>query len=76
VSRGGWRPWKNAGGRDRQPDVAPEAEVQWSESRFPGEPVRIWPSSADGRWRDKVILSESFADLNAEPGEPEIELAD
>jgi hypothetical protein len=43
----------------------------------PRKPKRIWPSSADGNWRDKVILSEAFTDArtaNAADVEPEAEL--
>ena len=61
MSRGGRRPWKNTGGRDQQHDAVPDADVQWSTFLVPGEPKQIWPSSADGNWRDKVILSESLA---------------
>lgn len=72
MSRGGWRPWKNTGGRDRQQETVPDAEVLWAIYRDGAGGVQLWPL---GDWRDKVIESESFAhpQPEAEAGEPEIE---
>jgi hypothetical protein len=50
--------------------LADAAELRWNESRFPGEPLRIWPDAPGA-----VIESSSFAapEPRAEVDGPEIE---
>lgn len=62
-----WRPWRNTGSREPRQATAPDPELQWCKYYNGEGRVEIWPSSADGNWRDKVIVSESFADPQAEP---------
>jgi len=61
-------------GQQAQREAAvPDADVQWSIYHNGEGRTEIWPSSADGNWRDKVIVADTFADPQAEADEPDIE---
>jgi hypothetical protein len=46
--------------------------VQWAIYHDGEGGTRIWPCSADGNWKDKVIVSDTYAHPQAEAAEPEI----